>query len=231
MTPFIDQVYQKRFGIYSVGFDRFLLVDDKDVWVMLEAAEILSSKISTVVYIIPNDATELTSLNCTEFSLLDKRSQKTATTPLLFSALTPSLRTLLENSLIRTDNNVPNEIIEYLEFVYLHCFALNFTEAIAKYDENAKFSKKYLDNTWTKALSINDTRDNLEGGLYFQIRKILYLSTSVAEAEEKINSIWLNHSGEQRWVRDIYFKIINKEQPEFFKNIKNDPTKYTGYAG
>jgi hypothetical protein len=231
MTPFIDQVYRKRFGIYSVGFDRFVLVDNKDVWMMLEAAEILSSKISTVVYIIPYDASELTSSNCTEFSLLDKRSQKTATTPLLFSALTPSLRTLLDNSLTRTESTVPAEVVEYSKFVYLHCFALNFTEAIAKYDENAKFSKKYLDKDWIKTLSINDTRDNLDGGLYFQIRKILYLSNSITEAEEKINSLWLDHSGEQRWVRDLYFKIINKEQPEFFKNIKNDPTKYTGYAG
>lgn len=231
MTPFIDRVYQQRFGIYSVGFDRFVLVDNKDVWVMLETAEILSSKISTVVYIIPNDSSDLTSANCTEFSLLDKRSQKTATTPLLFSALTPSLRTLLDNSLIRTDNTVPDEVTEYTKFVYLHCFALNFTEAIAKYDENAKFSKKYLDNDWISTLTINDTRDSLDGGLYFQIRKILYLSNSIIEAEEKINSLWFNHSGEQRWVRDLYFKIINKEQPESFKDIKNDPTKYTGYAG
>jgi hypothetical protein len=231
MTPFIDQVYQKRFGIYSVGFDRFVLVDDKDVWIMIEAAEILSSKISTVVYIIPDDESGLTSSNCAEFSLLDKRSQKTATTPLLFSALTPSLRTLLENSLVKTDSVIPDEVIEYSKFVYLHCFALNFTEAIAKYDENSKFSKKYLDNNWIKTLSINDTRDNLNGGLYFQIRKILYMSSSIIEAEEKINSLWFNHSGEQHWVRDLYFKIINKAQPEFFKNIKNDPTKYTGYAG
>lgn len=231
MSPFIENAYQKNFGIYSVGFDRFILLDDKDIWIMLECAELLSSKISTVVYIIPKDEPELSSNNCHEFSLIDSRSQKTATTALLFSALTPSVRSLLAHSLIKKGNAIPPEIIRYAKFVYLHCFALNFTEAISKYDENSKFSKKYLDSKWVTGLSVNDTRDDLPGGIYFQIRKVLYTSTSVEEAEDRITNLWLEHSADQPWVRDLYFKILDKPQPESFPSIKSNFGKYTGYAG
>lgn len=231
MTPFIENVYRKNFGIYSLGFDRFILLDDKDIWIMLECAELLSSKISTVVYLVPKDNSEFSPSTCTEFSLIDARNQKTATTPLLFSALTPSIRTLLENSIIRKGSVVPAEIIQYANFVYLHCLALNFTEAISKYDENSKFAKKYLDPSWYSGLSLNDTRDDLPGGIYFQIRKVLHTASSIEEAEDKIYQLWLEHSADQSWVRDLYFKILNKQHPESFSSIKTNFRKYTGYAG
>lgn len=231
MTPYIDQLYQKKFGIYSTGFDRFILVDDKDIWIMLETAELLSSKLSTVVYVLPLESKEITNENCTGYSLNNKTSHKTGSTSLLFSAMIPSVRNLSGSPFVKKENTVPQNISKFVEFVYVHTFAINLTESITRYDENSKFAKKYLEAEWFKDLKLTTTRDDLTEDLYFYLRKTLYLSQTIDEAEEKINQLWFDNSADQKHARDLYYKIINKEQPIDFNQIKSIPGKYTVYAG
>ena len=45
-------------AIYAPGLDRFLLVDNYDLWLTMEVARILSSKIPTQVFLLAKDVPE-----------------------------------------------------------------------------------------------------------------------------------------------------------------------------
>lgn len=62
----------KRYGLYSPGLDRFLLVDGLDLWGLHHAACLLASKIPTLVCIFKNGEPEFSNENCLNWSLSEK---------------------------------------------------------------------------------------------------------------------------------------------------------------
>lgn len=62
----------KRYGLYSPGLDRFLLVDGLDLWSLHHAACLLASKIPTLVCIFQDGEPEFSNENCLSWSLTEK---------------------------------------------------------------------------------------------------------------------------------------------------------------
>lgn len=62
----------KRYGLYSPGLDRFLLVDGLDLWGLHHAACLLASKIPTLVCIFQAGEPEFSNENCLNWSLTEK---------------------------------------------------------------------------------------------------------------------------------------------------------------
>lgn len=234
MTNIVEDFYysteHRKYGLYVKSFDRFVLVDNKDIWVMLQTAEILSSKIASVVYLLPYEQTDINNLNCCSYRLTNKKSQTMGTTPLIFSAQSPVLRTLIGNVLEFADNRIPGELKDYAEFVHKHSYALSFTEAFTRYDETYSFAEKYLPVEWRSNLTSTYTRDTTSQGLFFEIRKALYLSNSIQQAEDALNHLWSVHGVNQPWIRNLYFKLLDQKVPEGIDS-NGDPSLYTGYAG
>jgi hypothetical protein len=59
--------------LFSPVFDRFLIVDNLDPWIVFEAARILSSKVLTVAYVL--EQSELTNFNCLFYGTVHKRGE------------------------------------------------------------------------------------------------------------------------------------------------------------
>lgn len=62
----------RRYGLYSPGLDRFLLVDGLDLWGLHHAACLLASKIQTLVCVFAAGEPEFTNENCLNWSLTEK---------------------------------------------------------------------------------------------------------------------------------------------------------------
>lgn len=229
---------KRKYGIYSTGLDRFLLIDDLDVWITLETANLLSSKIPNIVYMMPYEAEEIDNINCIEYGIKDKSTQKMGNTLLMFTTQTPVLRTLSGSGVITKfdeypsliDNDMLFTLKDYIDYVHKISFAVKFTETITKYEETDQFSKIYIDNETSNMFDHTVERSGLKDSIYYSIRKALYLSNSIQEAEIEIERIWLNHSSDISFIRDIFYKIIEKEQPAEFKDIKPS-WLYSNYSG
>jgi hypothetical protein len=242
MNAVIEKFYRdsvkRKYGIYSTGLDRFLLIDDLDVWITLETANLISSKVPNVVYLMPYEEQTIDNLNCINYGIRDKRSQKMGNTPLIFTTQTPVLRTLSGENVLKTFDNSPDildsemfdELKKYIDFVHQYSYAIKFTEIFTKYEETDSFSKQYLDNSTSASFKHTVERSGLTDSIYFHIRNALYISNSIEEAENKIDSLWKQHSYDIPFVKDVFYKILNKEISEDIKNMPQS-FNYSNYSG
>lgn len=85
---FLSNSKHRGFGIYSLILDRFILVDDRDLMLVMKTANILLSKLQTLVYCLPADH-PLTNDNCIDYSIHNKTNQKIATSAALVAGTYP----------------------------------------------------------------------------------------------------------------------------------------------
>jgi hypothetical protein len=64
-----------------------------------------------------------------------------------------------------------------------------------------------------QGISYPADRSKLVEGIFKEIKSILYLSTSIEEASTMIDNLWANNSVDQTWLRDGFYKILQKEIP------------------
>ena len=239
MNKSIQKLYsfeqKRKYGIFSTGLNRFLLVDHLDVWIVLETANLISSKIPNVVYMLPYESNNIDNDNCLDFGISDKTGQKLGATPLLFATQTPVLRTLMgENVVVKNENSVESqkvvELKQFVNYVHLHSYALNYTEAFTKYDETNSFAQKYLSKETLAHFKTTVENTGLDESIYFYIRQILYLADSIEDAESKLHRLWLEHSRDIPKVREIYFRLLEKEQPEDLLSLERSKS-FTAFSG
>lgn len=243
MNQYIKNFYRsnnvnRSYGIYATGLNRFLLVDDLDVWIVVETANIISSKIPNIVYMLPYESDSINNLNCHEYGIQDISTQKMGDALLMFTTQTPILRTLQgDNVVIKQNNKIEIEdnflfenILDYTNFVHLHAYAMNFTQMICKYEETDEFSKKYLGKDITSSFKSTIERSGLDESIFTKLRSILYYSSTKDEAKLKIEELWFNYSSAMPHVRNMYYKILQESQPEYFEKIPK-PTNYSNYSG
>jgi hypothetical protein len=235
ITSVFEQNGKRRsYGVYSTGLDRFFLIDSYDLWTTLETANLLSSKIPNIVYLMPYEHEEIDNTNCFNFGITDHSTQKMGNTSLLFTTQTPVVRTLFGKGAIKWHDMLPEvldpymlfELKKYANFVHLHSYAIRLTETILKYEETENFSKSYIDTS--AKFKTTHERSGLEKGIYFRLRQILYLSSSVEEAEKLINSVWETYSSNIPYAREKYYYFLEKTS-----NISLTPTPqdYSNYSG
>jgi hypothetical protein len=91
---------------------------------------------------------------------------------------------------------------------------MNITEAFYNLSNSTKFADLYIGNT---GLSTRTDLTQLEHGVCFEIRKILYLADSIEQAETEIINCWANNSADQSHVMAGYYKVLNEPVPEQLK--------------
>jgi hypothetical protein len=237
MNSYIENFYRsnnkRKYSLYTPGYNRFLLVDDLDIWMLFETANIVSSKISTIVYMLPYEETDISNDNCLNYEITNLSSQKIAGTPLIFASQTPLIKSIFGDNVIKKNNehlDILNDAKKYVDFVHLHSYALNYTEFFTNYENNYNFSKKYLDEELLDTFRPTHERSTLKQGIFFNIRKILYLSDSIDEAETKLHKLWKDESADLPQLRELYFKILNKSQPEDLHTLVRS-FNFTSYSG
>ena len=214
---------KRKNGIFAPGVDRFILIDDHDFWMTLQTAEILSSKLPTIAYMLPPSAGNIDNTNCINFTIFDKSSQKIGPSPIIAARQHPLLKFLYDVDSI-VDAGIPEDyldnteilqrIMNYAQFVQQQVYVLNITDAFYNIVNTDRFANLYIDNAWLENISTKIDRSKFDKGAFFELRKILYLSNSIEEAEEKIIDFWLNNSTDQVYLMIGYYKILNKPIPE-----------------
>ena len=170
------------YGLYMPAVDRFLLVDPYDPLGALHAAKLLSGKVPLSVYSLPSGHS-LTNRNCLLWSLRAK-------TVHLSEAMKPTLCELEENSL--SEEGAPADFSdlvreqEFALFVWRASYALRLTDAQCNKSDHQFFLKLFSDEMGNLPLACNIDDTRWPNGFVSAVEKILYLSTTVGQAKEKL---------------------------------------------
>jgi hypothetical protein len=227
MNPLYHRFYfdadnrPKRSGIYCQIFDRWLLIDSYDFWITLETAKILSSKVASIVYVLPNAATDINNENCLEYSLLDKAKQLKGIHPDVIRGQVPILKVLEEADQIYFQGlpedykegaslSQLNQLKEYVTFIQTSLYAVNLIDA-QNYDDNRSFAEKIVPEEWLTTISTRKDRTNIEEGVIKKIKQILYFSNTVEQAETEISNVLNDIHKSVPGMAEYYYRLIGKK--------------------
>jgi hypothetical protein len=174
---------KKKNGIYCPVLDRWLLVDHRDFWVTLETARALSSKIASMVYILPNNIGAMDNENCLNFAIFDKTSHKKGEAPDLITGQLPNLRILKDPRQI-IDTGYPEdykseegiymikELKAYTDFVNKCMYGIMLTQEYQNFHDNKRFSDEYLPKNFVESVTPYYDRSDSEG-VFIELKRIL----------------------------------------------------------
>lgn len=224
---------RRRYGIYMPAVDRFLHISDQDMWMSLETSEILSSKVQTMLYVLPPgyvkipEHTEIVSnKNCLSWGIYDKSTLKIGSGSVLGSRQTPIIGMLYPEDKLEEHSSLPEDFIEdssilvklkeYADYVYKRVTCI--TIAVNTYNPyfSKKFIDKYIDNDWVENKK-NSVDPSFSKGIEFEIKKILYQSNSKEEAEDAITNFWLNNYRNVGFIMVGYYRVLGEPIPEKLK--------------
>lgn len=217
-----------RYGIYAVGIDRFILVDRYDLWNTLTCAKLLSSKLVTIVYSIPNTVRELRAN--TEQPLLytigdnlkeTVRQSDTQMTKLHFLNGHHAIKkTGMPHDFESPDRvKVLVELQNYALYVQKILYALRVSDAKANIHDHVFFSSILGDTDIKNTFDIRPDVSLIDNGITNSIMGVLYLSQSIEQAEEGISEVWQRSRGHREQFRNHFYKLLNLEPPKILDPI------------
>jgi hypothetical protein len=224
-------------GIFSPGLDRFILIDDSDVWVTLETAEILCSKLPTVAYVLHTIKFNLGNHNCLEYSIPNKTNQTVGKASIVNRRQNPTLR-FIQHSTNPIEWTGPNpdyesqegvealkKLQEYAEFVLDTVYAMKVTGAMTNWMDCQRFIDAYIPRkmlqTIDGGMKGEYDRSDTERGVFFEIRHALHISLTVEEAMSRIEKIWNTCAAEQEFVMKSFYTNWGRQLPESLKGMGN----------
>ena len=222
---YLDSNNKKRkYGIFAPGLDRFILIDPADYWMLLETAEILSSKLPTMVYMLPTLDFDLNNDNCLDYTMYNKTQEKIGPSNIAIGRQNPSLKYMFdENKIVfagvpedyKTEEKqeIINRLQRFAKYVQKRVYALNLTEAIFNSYNRKHFLEKYAKSEWYENFQIKPDRSETEKGTLFEIKNALYLASSIEDAEDRIKQIWLTQYREQQYLIFGYYRILQEPVP------------------
>ena len=210
---------RKNNGIYCPVLDRWVLIDRFDHRVTLDTAFILSSKIATIVYILPHDLKTLTNKNCLNFALLDKTTVKKHGGSALITGQLPVLRHIYDTGGELTEYGMPEDfknnieilrtLKEYVDYVHRYMYAISITEQMVTNDFKI-FPNNILPSEWIDQITLWSDK-NLKNGILGEIRKILYHSITIDEANKQIEILWNSPHENTKQMKKFFYDIIQDQ--------------------
>lgn len=215
----LDAFFSGCYALYAKGLDRFILIDRHDLHTTFQTAEILSSKISLIVYTVDKDIFE--NNNCLEFSIFNKTSERVGYSSALVSGQTPMFRLLDSDNVcnigIPADYKNNYESLEklqnYANFVHQYSYAISLTEKI--FNDNNSLIKELLPEQWITDVSSSAESMISTKLIMNKIKYALYMSSTIEEATDEVISIWKDNSTDRAWMRDRFYKILKTQPPAF----------------
>lgn len=223
----------RKCGIFAPGLDRFILIDDIDHWMVLETAEILSSKIPTMVYILPALDIDINNSNCLNYTLYNKTEERIGARLISVGRQNPALRILGNLGKLAFDgppedykSEERQEILarlqQYAQYVLKQVHAINIAEVMFNPCDNKNFLDKYVVQYPDFKTMVD--RSTTPTGVFNELRHVLYLSNTIEEAEQQIIDLWLRNYHEQEYMLAGFYKLLEQEVPDQLKNHTNFKT-------
>lgn len=236
---------KNSYAIFSPGIDRFLIIDNYDPWMLYETAKVLSSKVSTMVYILDKVTPDMTNATCINFTTRHKKSEKGYGGPMIMShRQSASLSKIPRDMIVEAGWPVDfikedrKEIILKLQEYALFSLRVIYSVTLSVNFRNFFPEKEYLDtffhNQYPEDLKIYHDNSSAEQGMINVIKTILYEFDSVENALAEIHTAWLTYStNDPSDTRQLFYQILGMPQPEelaklgppgFIKNRNNQTT-------
>lgn len=239
---FYSSWYGKRNAnaIYAPGLDRFLLVDNFDLWLTMEVARILSSKIPTQVFLLAKDVAEFDNSNCFETTIVDKRKYVINGSNILTARQVPSLHVLIEPDSVAnvgiprdyqtgTHKEMLDNLRSYSLFVLRNIHAITIADSIKNITPFEEMVKTYLPNH-IPDITLPQDQSFAPSSIKNEIKSVLYQSLSVSEALERIENIWYEYGYNLPEYRDMYYYYMGLETPARLKEQEVDRSYFTPRA-
>lgn len=227
-------------AIYAPGIDRFLLTDNFDLWLTMETARILSSKVPTQVFLLGKDVPEFDNTNCLETTIIDKRKYIINGSNILTARQVPSLHALLEPDSVAnvgiprdyqtgTHKEMLDNLRSYSLFVLRNIHAITIADSIKNITPFEEMVKDYLPDHIPE-IEIPQDQSLSTKGIKKEIKSILYTSLSVKEALERIEDVWFDYGYNLPDFRDMYYYFMGLEIPVRLKEQSVDEKYFTPRA-
>jgi hypothetical protein len=223
---------KNSYAIFSPGIDRFLIVDNYDLWILYEAGKVLSSKVSTMVYILdkitPDDMNNET---CINFTTKHKKSEKGYGGPMIMShRQSASLSKIPKDMIIDAGwpedfaDGARKEILiklqEYALFSLRTIYAITLSVNFRNFFPEKEYLDVFFHNQYPQDLKIYYDNSSADCGIINLIKTILYESDSTEAALESIHNAWLTYSNnDPSDTRQLFYQILGIVQPTELENL------------
>jgi len=223
-----------RYALFSPVFDRFLLVDNLDPWLLFETGKLLSSKVLTVTYILKAD--QITNNNCLCFGTQHKRNEMLYGASSLTSIKqSASMSFLKSNEIIEKGWSTEYEqedrkqalknLQEYALFVLQCTHAITIAESYRNLWPDAKYLDAFFADTSPAEFRTRYDTTTAPKGMMNKIKNILYHANTLTEATEQIHQAWAVYSlNDNANFRDLFYSAAGIVQPTLISTVKDNYT-------
>lgn len=223
--PQVEKVYTgaqgRRYAIYSMVFDRFILLDTYDPWITFTTSKILSSKLSTTTLCLRKWIPVFNNDDCPLlFTISDEEKEKVLRntnkmqTPVMMQiamnegsivyAGSPKDYTTLEQKQMLAD------IYHYARFCHRVIYAAKFADGRMNSDDHTFYAQVMGQSTQEK-MAVKGDQSQISDGILWTVYRILYLSSSISEALEKLDQMWIDTKGENFGFKKMFYFYLEMD--------------------
>lgn len=227
-------------ALYAPGIERFFAIIGLDQFTSMEIAQILSSKIPSIVVFSVNENTPPFFLdNCHEYTLIDKNVYKNS-----YEIQTPRFKNMSVNDVIKADelpidfhpkHNADNyklfmNLKKYVEFVTNTWNAAKIAELTHNLLPEKCYADDYFQGYLPDDFVVNpDTSIGVTpNGITSEIKKILYDCNSPEEALAEFDKMWKENNTVQTMAWRNSFYTISYINPNI-KPLSPNMDKFIGW--
>ena len=218
-----DQFPPSVHVLYSPGIERFFGITTLDIFTTMEIAQILSSKIpSIVVFSIKDGQTPFFNDNCHEYTLKDKNVYKNS-----YEIQAPRYNKFLNVDDIEHVDEMPVDyhpqhnfknwqmlikLKKYVQFVISTWYAAKVCEVTHNILPEYRYADDYFNGLLPDNFiaNIDTSMGTTKQGITAEIKKILYNCNLPREAVEQFNAMWENNNTVQTmYWRTNFYRMSN----------------------
>ena len=222
---------QNSYAIFSPGIDRFLIVDTYDPWILYETGKVLSSKVSTMVYVLDKITPDMSNENCLNFTTKHKKNEKGYGGPQIMSHRQSASLSKIPKDMIyeagwpvdfnKDDRkNILIRLQEYALFSLRTMYAVTLSVNFRNFFPEKEYLDVFFHNQVPENLKMHYDNTSADQGMINLIKTILYESNSIDEALTAINDAWLKHTiNDPSDTRQLFYQILGIPQPKELQDL------------
>lgn len=222
---------EHSYVIFSPGVNRFLLVDTYDPWIVYETAKVLSSKISTIVYILDQETPSFTNEDCLYYTTLHKKLEKGFGSPnITTQRQTPAISKIPKGMIVKTGwspdyikkdrKDALMRMQEYAKFCLRCVYAITLSVNHRIYFPEKEYLEIFCKGQYPGDLLLTNDTTTAPDGMISLIKTILYEAESIEIALSKIHDAWRKYSqADVSGTRQLFYGILGIHQPEDLEKL------------
>lgn len=227
------------YAVFSPSLDRFLLVDNTCPWLLFKVAQIISSKISTVTFILNDTAKDINNENCLYYGTKHKKNEHT------FGGSNPgnhkqsaSMHPFYNNEVV--EKGWPEEYSsedriemvynaqKYAQFTLRVVQSIKIAYSFRNVFPDSHYLEEYFKGQFDSSLCNRYDGTQSSIGMYKELTYILYHENTIDEALIKIHECWKKYSKmDVTGMREMFYRCLGINQPDFKFDLDDISNNYT----